>query len=170
MAARNAVTKEQVPVQKIDYGRQITANRLLLRDFVHDRLYHETEGYFSREQHQVGILKEPIQFNKCRGYYDFRKEMERVYPENAWVTPCELFKPYFGYTIANFIINQMENRRMKKLRILEIGPGTGTLADTILEFYKNYSLDLYRNCEYIMVEISPQLAQKCTDVLKVKHR
>jgi SAM-dependent MidA family methyltransferase len=70
--------------------------------------------------------------------------MERLYPTNAWVTPSELFKPYFGYTIANFMINQMENRDMDILRIVEIGPGTGTLADSILDFYKNYSLDLYR--------------------------
>ena len=95
--------------------------------------------------------------------------MERVYPENAWVTPCELFKPYYGYTIANFMQNQMDNRDMKKLRIVEIGPGTGTLADSILEYYRNYSLDLYRNCEYVLVEISPRLASKCEEVLQRKH-
>ena len=49
----------------------------------------------------------------------------------------------------------MENRKITKLRIVEIGPGTGTMADSILEFFKNYSLQLYRNCEYVMVEISP---------------
>ena len=54
---------------------------------------------------------------------------------------------------------------MKKLRIVEIGPGTGTLADSILEYYRNYSLDLYRNCEYVLVEISPRLAVKCEEVL-----
>ena len=81
--------------------------------------------------------------------------MERLYPKNAWVTPSELFKPYYGFTIANFMINQMENRDIDILRIVEIGPGTGTLADSILDFYKNYSLELYRKCEYILVEISP---------------
>jgi SAM-dependent MidA family methyltransferase len=81
--------------------------------------------------------------------------MERLYPKNAWITPSELFKPYYGFTIANFMINQMENRDIDILRIVEIGPGTGTLADSILEFYKNYSLELYRKCEYILVEISP---------------
>lgn len=96
--------------------------------------------------------------------------MERVYPKNAWVTPSELFKPFFGYTIANFMINQMENRQIDTLRIVEIGPGTGTLADSILDFYKNYSLDLYRNCEYILIEISPQLAEKCEEVLSKKHK
>ena len=95
--------------------------------------------------------------------------MERVYPENAWVTPSELFKPYYGYTVANFMINQMENRAIKKLRICEIGPGTGSFADSILDFYKNYSLDLYRNCEYIMVEISPQLCETCEEIMREKH-
>ena len=96
--------------------------------------------------------------------------MERVYPKNAWVTPSELFKPFYGYTVANFMINQMENRQLDTLRIVEIGPGTGTMADSILDFFKNYSLDLYRNCEYILVEISPQLADKCEQVLKLKHK
>jgi SAM-dependent MidA family methyltransferase len=83
--------------------------------------------------------------------------MERVYPENQWVTPCELFKPYYGYTIANFMLNQMEDMRLKKnqLRVLEMGPGTGTFADSMLDFFKNYNLDIYREIEYIFVEISP---------------
>jgi len=51
-----------------------------------------------------------------------------------------LFKPYYGYTVANFMQNQMENRKINNLRVLEIGPGTGTMADSILEYYRNYSL------------------------------
>ena len=60
----------------------------------------------------------------------------------------------------------MANRKQKELRIVEIGPGTGSLADSILDFYKNYSLDLYRNCAYIFVEISPDLAEKCEKIMK----
>jgi len=59
---------------------------------------------------------------------------------------------------------------MGKLKIIEIGPGTGTLADSILDFYKNYSLDLYRNCEYVLVEISPRLARRCEEMLREKHK
>ena len=90
-----------------------------------------------------------------RGYFDYRTEMERVYPENAWITPSELFKPYYGYAVANFILNQMENMKVKKLKIVEIGPGTGTIADSILEFFKFYNLDIYREAEYALIEISP---------------
>lgn len=49
----------------------------------------------------------------------------------------------------------MENMRTKKLKIVEIGPGTGTFADSLLDFFKNYNLDIYRECEYVFVEISP---------------
>jgi len=41
------------------------------------------------------------------------------------------------------------------LRVVEIGPGTGSMADSVLDFFKNYNLDLYRECEYIFIEISP---------------
>mgnify|MGYP002635232245 CR=1 FL=1 len=91
-------------------------------------------------------MKEPIQFHELRGYHDFRNEMERLYPQNAWVTPSELFKPFYGYTVSNFIANQMENRNIRQLRLIEIGPGQGTMMDSVLEFYRNYSLEIYRHC------------------------
>jgi SAM-dependent MidA family methyltransferase len=92
-----------------------------------------------------------------------------VYPENAWVTPVELFKPYYGYTIANFMLNQLESAKTRKLRVLEMGPGTGTFADSMLDFFKNYDLDIYRECEYTFVEISPQLAALCEELMKQNH-
>lgn len=131
---------------------------MLLREFIHDRLY-EDGGYFTTSNHQVGRLREPIKFSKLRGYYDYRQEMERLYPENAWVTPVELFKPFYGYTVANFMMTQLENLRERKLRVIEMGPGTGSMADSILDFFKNYNLDMYKNAEYVFVEISPQLAE-----------
>jgi len=96
--------------------------------------------------------------------------MARVYPENQWVTPVELFKPYYGYTVANFMLNQLETMKTRKLRVLEMGPGTGTFADSMLDFFKNYDLDIYRDSEYIFVEISPQLATLCEDLMRKNHR
>lgn len=126
-----------------------------MREFIHDRLYGQPDpeknlpgGYFLRSEHQVGKLREPIKFEECRGFYDYRQAMERLYPENAWVTPCELFKPYYSYAVANFMLSQLDarkNRAVKpKLKIVEIGPGTGTFADNALDFFKNYDLNLYR--------------------------
>ena len=68
------------------------------------------------------------------------------------------------------MLNQLENKREKKLRVMEIGPGTGTFADGLLDFMKNYDLSLYRNCEYTFVEISPQLAAECESLMRQNHR
>jgi len=56
------------------------------------------------------------------------------------------------------------------LRVLEIGPGTGTFADSCLDFYKNYDLNMYRNCEYTFCEISPQLAEQCEQTMRQNHK
>ena len=105
-----------------------------------------------------------------RGYFDYRQAVEENYPENAWVTPVELFKPFYSYTVANYMLNLLDNRKSRKLRVVEVGPGTGTFADSMLDFYKNYDLDMYRNCEYIFVEISPFLAQKCEETMRQNHK
>ncbi|MFO0117493.1 MAG: hypothetical protein ACK521_07730, partial [bacterium] len=98
--------KPQVRPQGLD------SNQMLLREFVHDRLYGQPDiskglkgGYFLRKEHQVGKLRQLIKFEECRGYYDYRQQMEQHYPENAWVTPCELFKPYYSYAVANFMLS-----------------------------------------------------------------
>jgi hypothetical protein len=45
----------------------------------------------------------------------------------------------------------------KNLVIYEIGPGTGTLAHTVLDYVKAYEPFIYRTMEYHLIEISPVL-------------
>lgn len=79
--------------------------RVLLRDFIFDRLYHPTEGYFCRPDFQLGEMKQPLDFKNMIGFDDYQKELQRNYPQNAWLTPSEIFKPYYGMTVANYIMN-----------------------------------------------------------------
>lgn len=37
------------------------------------------------------------------GQDDYQKALMARYPKNAWLTPSEIFKPYYGMTIANYI-------------------------------------------------------------------
>lgn len=53
--------------------------------------------------YQVGELKAPLNFREFIGYDDYQRELSNKYPPNAWLTPCEIFKPYYGMTIANYI-------------------------------------------------------------------
>jgi len=37
------------------------------------------------------------------GYKDYQMQLHQNYPENAWLTPSEIFKPFYGLAIANYI-------------------------------------------------------------------
>ena len=51
----------------------------------------------------------------------------------AWLTPAEIFSPVYGGAIAALIREQHRLRAPgRKLNIVEIGGGTGTLAADIL--------------------------------------
>lgn len=77
--------------------------RLLARDFIYDRLYHKEGGYFIKDDLQVGSLSSPLDFPSMFGYEDYQKQLYDKYPKNAWLTPSEIFKPYYGLAIANYI-------------------------------------------------------------------
>ena len=79
----------------------------------------------------------------------------------SWLTPSEIFTPYYGRAIANYILDkhcQMAEPG-SKLSILEIGGGTGTLARDVLDHVRSAAPQSYAECSYTSVEISPQLAQ-----------
>ena len=46
----------------------------------------------------------------------------------------------------------------------------GSFADSLLDFLKNYNLELYRSCEYTFVEISPELAAECEKLMHQNHK
>ena len=129
----------------------------MTREYIRDMLYGGEDSYFQKKDHQVGMLTEPIHFKKLLGYYAYRKELKDKYPQNAWVTPSEIFKPFFGYMIGNYIIDKSFTNRYKKIKIIEIGPGTGALSASILEFFRNNDFDKKIQIEYNLVEISSSL-------------
>lgn len=78
----------------------------------------------------------------------------------SWLTPSEIFTPFYGQAVANFILdkhNQMAEPG-ERLGIIEIGGGTGTLARDILNHVRSAAPASYAECSYTSVEISPQLA------------
>lgn len=54
-------------------------------------------------------------------------------PQVAWITPSELFTPAYGAAVGAFILRRhAEAFAPKRLRIIEVGGGNGTLAKDIL--------------------------------------
>ena len=79
----------------------------------------------------------------------------------SWLTPSEIFTPYYGRAIANLILDKHSQMAEpgSKLSIVEIGGGTGTLARDVLDHVRSAAPQSYAECSYTSVEISPQLAQ-----------
>lgn len=115
----------------------VNADRpVLVRDFIHDALYHPHHGYFSAKSEAVGMLPEPILFNHFTGRRHYMQYLDELYKQHdiSWFTPAELFK------------------------IFEIGGGTGTCAKNILDYLKDEAPSIYHNMQYVSVEISKALA------------
>ncbi|EIE25916.1 DUF185-domain-containing protein [Coccomyxa subellipsoidea C-169] len=147
----------------------------LLRDYLQKSLYDPHEGYFTSSKGvlPVGSIGQPLQFSKLLGQADYLAAVKQRYNElqvgvhlhqsifASWLTPSEIFTPYYGQSIANFILDK--HSQMAKpdtpLRIFEIGGGTGTLARDILDHLRCSVPEVYRDVQYCSVEISPHLAQ-----------
>ena len=64
---RSTVTAKRAKDQ--DIGSEHLKYPCMVRDFVKDRLYAADEGYFHRQETQVGTLKSQIEFSKLLGKY-----------------------------------------------------------------------------------------------------
>lgn len=110
-------------------------SKLLTRDFIHNSLYHPTYGYFSKRA-DVLSLETAFDFNTIRDTNAFYSKLSECYKEiedaqarrtdvdmQVWHTPSELFKPWYGYATANYIISSFKNSPSKSLIIYEVGAG-----------------------------------------------
>lgn len=81
--------------------------------------------------------------------------------QTSWLTPSEIFTPFYGKAVANFILDKRSQAAdpREPLRIFEIGGGTGTLARDILSHLRAAVPETYSKTEYVCIEISPQLAE-----------
>lgn len=163
--------------------------RMLLRDFIEgmdtpigtvrssnrdtDSLYNPNYGYFSK---QVVIFSpgEPFDFPSLPSEHAFFQSLRHRYTafEDAldyqepndlrqlWHTPTELFSPYYGEAIAEYIV---ENYRLNDypyhdLIIYEMGAGNGTMMLNILDLVRDRYPEVYERTKYRIIEISSQLA------------
>lgn len=156
--------------------RRFSKKTMSTAEFIHDRLYAKDGGYFSKIDNQLGLLKEPIPFTELFGYEDYVKMLYERYPKNAWLTPSEIFKPYYGMTVANYIEliygkHKLQNPavRNQPLHIIEAGAGNGSAASSILNYFKLYKPKTYHTMKYTIVEISESMIERCKKTLTETH-
>ena len=122
----------------------------LLRNFIEEALYARTTGYFNSSPNRLGNVP-LIDFASLQGGKSDYQTILDNHSESAWFTPSELFKPWYGYIIADQII---KTAITDKIIIYEVGAGTGSLALSIIERLKECG----KACEYTTIEISKVFA------------
>lgn len=135
----------------------------LLREWIHEVLYLPGTGYFTRRDNlpPVGSIGRPINFAKLWGKQEYDQAVHALYQnlQVAWITPSELFSPAYGQGIAACISQHHASRPSSPLDIVEIGGGNGTLAADIMNSLRATDSELYQQCTYRSLEISPSLAE-----------
>lgn len=170
--------------------------KMLMRDFIEgtvqhalspvtsliglaDSLYNPHYGYFSK---QVVIFHpgEPFIFSNLKDepefyrilserYTQFEDELDqKQYDETRqlWHTPTELFRPYYGESIARYLVTnyKLSQYPYHDLLIYEMGAGNGTLMINILDYIRDAYPEVYERTKFRVIEISSSLAS-----LQVHH-
>ncbi|KAI1320726.1 hypothetical protein EDD11_010260 [Mortierella claussenii] len=148
--------------------------KMLVREFIDDSLYHPTYGYFSK-QAVIFSPETDFEFEKIRDNMQFLDIIADKYKEiedemdvrdeiarQVWHTPTELFKPWYGYAIAKYIVTEykLNNYPHDDLIIYEMGAGNGTLMLNILDYIQQFEPSVYERTRYRIIEISKKLAQR----------
>ncbi|CAO3674775.1 unnamed protein product [Rhizopus stolonifer] len=80
----------------------------------------------------------------------------------VWHTPTELFKPWYGYAVAKYLVSEYKLNLFpnKDLIIYEMGAGNGTLMMNVLDYIQENEPEVYQRTQYNIIEISGQLAER----------
>ncbi|ETW03116.1 hypothetical protein H310_05540 [Aphanomyces invadans] len=140
---------------------------MLTRDYIHKCLYSKDGGYFTSESREVlHAPKEPMKFHDFWGKGEYKAALAKLYQadKEAWMTPVEVFYPYYSHAIANYML--MAPFTTDKLTIFEIGGGAGTNAKCILDYIQEQAPALYEQTSYTLIEISPRMAARQSERIK----
>ncbi|ORY08422.1 DUF185-domain-containing protein [Basidiobolus meristosporus CBS 931.73] len=172
-------------VDSLDVAKEASPPRgttMLVRDFIDDSLYNPNYGYFSKQavifspeqEFDFKVMKDNLEFMNILGKK--YREVETDYNEiddiarQVWHTPTELFKPWYGYAIAKYIVTEykLNNYPHNDLIIYEMGAGNGTLMLNILDYIQKYEPSVYQRTQYKIIEISSKLAQRQAERQEVR--
>lgn len=153
--------------------------KMLARDFIDDSLYNRNYGYFSKQavifspdaQFEISSMRDNMEFmSKLADHYDaYEKQFSTDdVVKQVWHTPTEIFKPWYGYAIAKYLVEE-HKKQGGDLVIYEIGAGNGTLMNNILDYIKQNEMTIYEKTRYRIIEISTQLAERQKTIVGLKH-
>jgi hypothetical protein len=124
--------------------------------------------------HSSGVNKSNL--SGLLGEWHWRRIFKKLYDEREghWLTPVELFQPYYSHILANycleshsFMTQQHDDATSSDatFEIVELGGGRGTNAELILSYLQEKKPDLYDRLTYTIVDSSPSLHKLQRDLL-----
>lgn len=151
---------------------------ILVRDFISNSLYNPEHGYFMKDVIYSPTRAESpeeetvfVDFNELAGEAEYKLMLQEMYQKRgvAWLTPCEIFAPWYSFALGNYICQQRDTNR-KDLRIIEFGGGNGTNMLYMLDFIKAMHPELYKTTTAVLVDISPAMSERQEALVKPKHK
>lgn len=145
----------------------------LTRDHIRSLLYDKDAGYFSTTDCVMTppAGNEGLSFKMMFGNPGYQRHLRELYKgsDDAWLTPVELFQPWYARGIAGFMAQQAEVTSGKPVSIVEVGGGNGTAARGMLDFIKEQHPEVYERTRYTLVEISGAMASRQHALLSEAH-
>ena len=116
-----------------------------------------------------------IDFPSLFNEWHWKHTYKRAYEEQRgmWLTPVELFFPYYSNILANFVsesmkttLNNLEMYHSGSFEIVELGGGRGTNAHALLNHLRECHSDMYERLDsYTIFDTSPTLHELQRKVL-----
>jgi hypothetical protein len=125
-----------------------------------------------------------VNLGRLLGEWHWRRVYKQLYleQEGHWLTPVELFKPYYSNSLANFVANAVGTTTttasaaettltnsstsissspssFDRIDVVELGGGRGTNAKLILDHLQEAHPLVYQRVNYIVMDSSPSLLE-----------
>ena len=135
---------------------------MILRRYIGKRL----SEYYQQPSHMVvGSINENYLLDQVwLGKWQYQYLYSKYYNTNdhgQWLTPVELFAPYYSQILANYITSSAKEQQ--RIRIVELGGGHGTNAKHILQHLSSSNHTVVDS--YTIVDSSPTLQEHQRQVL-----
>lgn len=109
-----------------------------------------------------------IQLSSLWGEWHWLQVYGKMYreQEGQWLTPVELFRPFYSDILANFVVeNTLHNDTSDGIHIVELGGGRGTNANCMLTHLQQTQTVLYDRLSYTIIDASEPLIDLQKEVL-----
>ena len=125
---------------------------------VRDAIGRALSTYFNRVDFSpVFMSSEHLDFGSIKGEWEYKQALSKLYERarGGFLTPSEIFAPWYSYGIARWMLEQGLERSP---RIVEFGGGTGSNAVHLLDYLKSAAPEIYNRVQYVNVDVSRPLA------------